>query len=114
MALFFAAVLAGCSDVSSQSVKRFDHEVTIVTRISDSGGALGETTYRIAAEFGGESTSFFEGTNPKAFLVYKRGPAQLGVRFCDGNIRLAQPIFVPSGGGRLIHLHVELDCSQPT
>ncbi len=106
-----SATLGGCDHPTGSRALRFDEEVTVVARLSSSGGALGSETYRLSYEHGGESIEFFEGTNPRHFGVYKRGANQIAARFCDGNIHRAQPIFILSRKD-LIHLHVELDCTN--
>ena len=97
-------------DNDEAKLLQFDREITIVTRISSSGGALGEEIYRLSYRYKGEEKIFFEGMNPKDFNLKKAGPNKIAVRFCDGTVSLAQPIFPGPLYKELIHLDLNLAC----
>ena len=82
----------------------------LISRISDSGGALGETTYSLSYRYNGAEKPFFEGVNPDDFKLTKLSSNRLEVRFCDGTVHLAQPIFPGPHYKELIHLDLKLAC----
>lgn len=107
-----AVILSSCSaDPGIERLYRFDENVVIVARISGAGGALGNETYRVSYRHDGEETRFFEGVNPRAFAVSKEGNT-VAIRFCDGSVSLAQPIFIGPPENRLIPLDLQLACPE--
>lgn len=107
-----ALLLVGCgSNPGEVKIDRFDKDVELVTSISGSGGALGDETYRVSYRFNGKETRFFEGVNPHDFEV-TTGANMVSIKFCDGSVRLAQPIFLGPPRNQLVHLRLNLDCSD--
>ena len=105
-------LIGACSRESPQrTVLRYDDDVSIVTVIESSGGALGDETYRVSYRFQGKETRFFEGANPGSFSV-RRIAEGIAIRFCDGSVRLAQPIFLGPPRSKLLHLRLDLDCAD--
>lgn len=109
LAICLLTSACGRNDDEVRSIQ-FDREVTLITRISGSGGALGEETYSLSYRYKGEERPFFEGMNPKDFNLTKIGPNKIAVRFCDGTVHLAQPIFPGPPYKELIHLDLNLAC----
>lgn len=110
--LLLAMCVAGCSSTPSEvKTLRYDRDIVIVTSISGSGGALGDESYQVAYRYDGKETKFFEGVNPHGFGVRKVGDT-VEVRFCDGTVRLAQPIFLGAPRSELVHVKLNLDCPE--
>jgi len=111
--LSICLLLSSCGQDNEelQSV-RFDRNITIITRISGSGGTLGDERYRVSYVYKGQESSFFEGVNPKTFSLKKASSNKIRVKFCDGTVRLAQPIFLGPPYKGLIHLGLDLDCQD--
>lgn len=108
-----AVLLASCSaDPGVERMYRFDDDLVIVARISGAGGALGNEIYRVSYKTdSGEQTRFFEGVNPRSFSISKTGHA-VTIKFCDGSVSLAQPIFIGPPQNRLIPLDLQLACPE--
>ena len=105
--------LGACSsDTGDVTALRFSDDVTLVTKISGAGGALGDETYRISYRYAGEEQLFFEGVNPHGFQITKAGDDAVEIRFCDGTVHLAQPIFLGPPRSKLIHLELNLGCQN--
>lgn len=110
--LLLAAFVVGCSSAPSEvKILRYDRDIVIVTSISGSGGALGDESYQVAYRYDGKEIRFFEGVNPRGFGVRKIGDA-VEVKFCDGTVRLAQPIFIDAPRSELVHVRLNLDCPE--
>lgn len=110
--LLIAVFAAGCSSTPSEvKTLRFDRDIVIVTSISSSGGALGDESYQVAYRYGGKETKFFEGVNPHGFAVRKDG-STVEVKFCDGTVSLAKPIFIGAPRSELIHVKINLECPE--
>ena len=110
--LLIAMFVAGCSSTPSEiKTLRYDRDVVIVTSISGSGGALGNESYQVAYRYERKETKIFEGVNPHGFGVRKSGNT-VEVRFCDGTVRLAQPIFLGAPRSKLVHVKLNLDCPE--
>ena len=88
---------------------KFDNEVNIATKISSSGGQLGDETYRISAVYRGNAKEFFRGTNPRKFTVGVNKD-NVEIVFCDGNVKLAQPIFLGPERPSLIRIDLKMYC----
>jgi hypothetical protein len=88
---------------------KFDSEIDIATRIASSGGQLGDETYKISTVYRGETKEFFRGTNPRKFSVSVNRD-NVKIVFCDGNVKLAQPIFLGPEKPQLIHVDLITYC----
>ena len=109
LAICLATLGCGRNDEEVQLIQ-FSREVTLITKINGSGGALGEESYRIYYRHNGQDIIFFEGVNPKDFSLKKISVNKIAVRFCDGTVRLAQPIFLGPPYKELVHLELDLAC----
>ena len=110
IAILSILFISGCSSKTSDlKLLQYDRDIVIVTSIVGSGGALGDEDYQVSYRYDGEETRFFEGTNPHGFNITKIKNS-VSIRFCDGTVRLAQPIFLGSPRNELIHLKLDLDC----
>jgi hypothetical protein len=105
-------IISACSTYEHIQIIPFDDNIQIVVKNKGSGGALGNDTYQVFYRYRGEDRIFFEGRNPGEFKISKTGPNLIEIRFCDGTVHLAQPIFVapPSPYKELIHLNLDLAC----
>jgi hypothetical protein len=113
LAICLLASACGRGDEDVSSIQ-FDQEVTLVTKISSSGGALGNETYRLFYHHKEEERLFFEGVNPGEFSLKKLGPNKIQVTFCNGSVSLAQPIFLGPPRWELIQLDLKLACENPS
>ena len=111
LVITFFLLLSGCgSDDGEVKLTRFNDDITLITSISGSGGALGEEEYRVSYRYGGEERTFSEGVNPRGFQILKTAEDAITIKFCDGTVHLAQPIFLGPPRSELIHLELDLNC----
>ncbi|WEK43186.1 MAG: hypothetical protein P0Y64_17970 [Candidatus Sphingomonas colombiensis] len=112
IAPLLAMFVVGCNSAPSEvKTLRYDRDIVIVTSISGPGGALGDESYQVSYRYNGNETKFFEGVNPHGFDVCKIGD-RVKVKFCDGTVRLAQPIFIGTPRSELVHVKPNLDCPE--
>lgn len=101
---------AGCTSAPSETkTMRFDDEVMLIISIAGEGGALSEEQYSVSYQFQGQTTTFFEGVNPRDFHVSNE-TGVVSIKFCDGTVHRAQPIFLGPPRNTLIPLRLNLDC----
>jgi len=108
--LAISFMVSSCGRDDEVTLIHFDQDIAIITRISGSGGALSDETYRLFYRYKGKEKAFFEGTNPKSFNLTKTSPNKITVKFCDGNVHFAQPIFPGPQYKVLIHLDLDMAC----
>jgi hypothetical protein len=94
---------------TSKTVMKFDRDINIVTSISSYSSSMANEVYAISYRFHNEEVKFFEGENPRSFSISKKNKS-ISIKFCNGTIRLAEPIFVGNPRNEIIPLNLILDC----
>jgi hypothetical protein len=107
--ILLALLLSGCDVVTRHKVYRYDKDIQLISEIVSSGGALGDETFTVAYRIDGKDIKFFEGTNPHGWFRLARSGDTIAIRFCDGRVTLASPIY-RAPRHELIHLKLDLDC----
>ena len=102
---------SACGSSTPQVIEdiQYGPGLSLVARVTDSGGALGESEYSIYYRYNNDEVRFFQGSNPRRFDLDVRDGI-IDITFCDGNVDLAQPIFLPGGKSELIHINLIMTC----